>query len=111
MFSLEKIDLVHCCLERGVRLRVFFSDKITFESFHQFHMNNGKLISDLYIHSLQEKGFFRFNFCGTASISGVFQESAVTVLYTLLSSGKILKNLESIFPGFEEEFLEARRNI
>jgi hypothetical protein len=106
--SLTKIELLHCCMTRGVKVKIYLSEAVTLDMLHKLESKNDKIISDMFIYSVGEGGFYRFILCGVATVSGVLQESALTVLYTFFHSSKIIKQMDLLFPGFEEEFCEAR---
>jgi hypothetical protein len=109
--SVTKVELLHCCMERGVKVKIYFSENITIDMLRKLERSNDKTISDMFIYSGEERGFFRFILCGVATVSGILHESILTILYSLYYSNKIIKQMDFLFPGFEDEFFEARGKI
>lgn len=104
------LKIEHCCLDRGVKLKVYLESPITEMQILKLKENT-EIISNLYCYSNSETGFYRFTLSGSITISGVIKKDYLIALYSFLTIRKNHEYIESLFPGFQNEWLAKKNNI
>ena len=86
----ERLFILHSCIQRGVRIRVFLEKSLD--------LNSITLpIQNLYIVRKEDSGFFRFLIDNKAIITGIIKAKDINIAFAFYTKAEIFNKLELFF--------------
>ena len=92
------LEILYSCLEKGVALVIHLDRVPAVKGLADDRIDR------LYLVEMGQGGFFRFELCGLATITGVLGEQTVRVMFVYFRTAEVLPCLEHLFLGAEEAY-------
>ena len=101
----QTVEILHCCMKRGVHIRIHLNEALDLDSLVP------TWVEKIYSVETSEGGFFRFNLCEIAAVSGISGAKAVTSMFAYFRKEEALRYLDRIFPRTREKYESSLASI
>ena len=100
----QTVEVLHCCMNRGVHIRIHLNRALDLESL------DPSSVGKIYKVDTAEGGFFRFNLCEIATVSGISGAKAVTSMFAYFRKEEALRHLDRVFRRTKEKYESSLAN-
>ncbi|RMH70101.1 MAG: hypothetical protein D6675_10445 [Gemmatimonadetes bacterium] len=105
MSRVANVEIGHCCLEKGVHLRLRLDQPLDLDRL------DSQRVTNKYVVEHAGAGFFRFYWDDQILITGIFGAMEVTVTFHYLLKMDAIRALEALFPNFGEQYQQQVQQL
>ena len=98
VYRVQTVELIHCCLKKGVHIRLHLDKPLDLSRLESEHIENK------YVVQTTSGGFFRFTLCGIVTITGIPGANTVSSMFAYFRKAEALQCMNRLFPHVVEEY-------